>query len=81
MFIASTAYAKAYTLKSLRQEKDKYHQNLNETLQSRIEAVVPKTHFLLHTDIELKVIYDRPSDKVRPIVYIDKCFALTMVIV
>jgi hypothetical protein len=68
----SSVQAKKYTLSKLLYERDQYQEGLQEELQSRIEAVVPKTHFILKTEVVPKVIYDRPKSVVQPDVYIGK---------
>lgn len=67
-----TVQARSYSLKSLKRERISYEQKLQADLQSRIEAVVPKTHFILKTDVELKVILQEAKVQVVPEYYIGK---------
>lgn len=72
LILGQGAFAKSYTYNSIQKEKNKYEKELQETLQKRVEAVVPRTHFLLDVDVELKLIYDRAEDQINPLVFIDK---------
>lgn len=65
-------HAKGYNLSTLKHDKNKYIFKVTKELQHRMEAVVPKTHFILFVEAELKIIYNQANDQLNPTVLIDK---------